>query len=91
MLGCLTALRRRGFRIPEDISLIGFTNLPAAELLNPPLSTVTQPAQEIGQLAAERLIELIERKHKSTGPSVMKLPTTLVVRESSSPLPKLVG
>ena len=47
---------------------------------------MTQPAQEIGQLAAERLIELIERKGKSTPPGVMKLPTTLVVRESSNPV-----
>ena len=88
VLGCLTALRKRGIRIPEDISLIGFTNLPAAEMLNPPLSTVTQPAQEIGQLAAERLIELIEHKQKASPPATVKLPTTLVVRESSSPAPK---
>ena len=84
-LGCLTALRKRGIRIPEDISLIGFTNLPAAEMLSPPLSTVTQPAQEIGQLAAERLIELIEHKQKASPPATLKLPTTLVVRESSTP------
>lgn len=88
VLGCLAALRRRDFRIPEDISLIGFTNLPAAELLDPPLSTVTQPAQEIGQLAAERLIELIERKHKASPPATVTLPTTLVIRESSAPTVK---
>jgi LacI family transcriptional regulator len=89
-LGCLAALRERGVDIPGQVGLLSFTNSQSAHLLNPPLSTVTQPAQEIGQLAAERLIELIERKHKSTGPSTMKLPTTLVVRESSKPLPKLV-
>jgi len=44
-----------------------------------------------GQLAAERLIELIERKHKSPAPSTMKLPTTLVVRESSRPLARVVS
>ncbi|GAA4353222.1 LacI family DNA-binding transcriptional regulator [Hymenobacter saemangeumensis] len=82
-LGCLTALHRRGIAIPDDISLIGFTNLPAAELLNPPMSTVTQPAQEIGELAAERLIEQIERKHKASPPSTTKLPTGLNVRDSS--------
>jgi len=87
-LGCLTALRKRGIRIPEDMSLIGFTNLPAAEMLNPPLSTVTQPAQEIGQLAAERLIELIEHKLKASPPATVKLPTTLMVRASSTPAPK---
>ena len=86
-LGCLGALRQRGIDGPGQVALLSFTNSQSAHLLSPPLSTVTQPAQEIGQLAAERLIELIERKHKSTGPSTMKLPTTLVVRESSQSMP----
>jgi LacI family transcriptional regulator len=82
-LGCLSALRHRGISIPEEMSLIGFTNLQAAELLNPPMSTVTQPAQEIGQIAAERLIDLIERKHRAIPAGTVKLPTTLTVRMSS--------
>lgn len=92
-LGCLGALQQRGIDVPGRVSLLSFTNSQSAHLLNPPLSTVTQPAQEIGQLAAERLIELIERKQKSPAPSTMKLPTTLVVRESSrhQPKPTLVG
>ncbi|WP_262711458.1 substrate-binding domain-containing protein [Hymenobacter jejuensis] len=64
-MGCLTALRQRHVNIPEDVSLIGFTNLNVADLLSPSLSTVVQPAQEIGQVAAERLIDLIERKQKA--------------------------
>lgn len=83
-LGALRALRRRRIQIPDDISLIGFTNLPAPDMLHPPLSTVTQPAQEIGQLAAERLIELIERKQRASPPTAVQLPTTLTVRESSA-------
>ena len=90
-LGCLTALRRRGIRIPEDISLIGFSNLPAPDMFNPPLSTITQPAQEIGHLAAERLIELIEHKQRASPPAIVKLPTTLTVRESSAALPRQVA
>ena len=82
-LGCITALRKRDICIPDDISMIAFTNLQAANMINPPLSTVTQPAQEIGQLAAERLIELIERKHKAQPANTVKLPTTLTIRESS--------
>ncbi len=83
-LGCLAALRQRHRRIPEDVALVGFTNTHSAELLAPALSTVVQPAQEIGATAAERLIELIERKHRAAPPSVTKLPTTLIVRASSA-------
>ncbi len=82
-LGCLGALRQRGIAIPADMSLVGFTNTRSAELLNPALSTVVQPAEAIGAAAAERLIELIERKHRAPAPATTKLPTTLVVRASS--------
>lgn len=82
-LGALAALRRRKVAIPEDVSIIGFTNLNVADLLSPSLSTVVQPAQEIGQMAAERLIELIERKHKATPPSTIAVSSHLIVREST--------
>jgi len=88
-VGCLTALRQRHVAIPQDVSLIGFTNLNVADLLSPSLSTVVQPAQEIGQLAAERLIDLIERKHKAAPINTVKIPTELIIRESSSPLGEL--
>ncbi|MBC6992054.1 LacI family DNA-binding transcriptional regulator [Hymenobacter sp. BT491] len=87
-MGCLTALRQRHVNIPEDVSLIGFTNLNVADLLSPSLSTVVQPAQEIGQVAAERLIDLIERKQKAAPIGTVKIPTELIVRESSRPVNK---
>ncbi|GAB2957061.1 LacI family DNA-binding transcriptional regulator [Hymenobacter coalescens] len=82
-LGALAALQQRKVAIPDDVSIIGFTNLNVAELLSPSLSTVVQPAQEIGQMAAERLIELIERKHKAAPPATIVIPSHLVVREST--------
>ncbi len=82
-LGCLAALHQRQIKVPQDVSLIAFTNLQSAELFCPALSTVSQPAQEIGQLAAERLIDIIERKHKAQPFGMVKMPTTLTVRESS--------
>ncbi|GGF05780.1 LacI family DNA-binding transcriptional regulator [Hymenobacter cavernae] len=88
-VGCLTALRQRHLGIPEDVSLIGFTNLNVADLLSPSLSTVVQPAQEIGQVAAERLIDLIEQKQKAAPVSTVKIPTELIIRESSKPVSKL--
>ena len=82
-LWCMTALRKRNIAIPEQVSLIGFTNISVAELLDPPMSTVVQPAQEIGQTAAERLIELIELKEKAPATSTVSIPNTLIVRDST--------
>lgn len=83
-LGCMTALRQFGVQIPEQVALVGFTNLTVAHLLAPPLTTIEQPAQEIGQMAAERLILLIERPQYKPISDIQKLPTKLVVRESTA-------
>lgn len=80
---CLVTLNRLGYRIPEDIALIGFTNTELAEAMNPPLSTVHQPAFEIGQLAAEKLISLIERKNVEIDFETVLLPIEVKVRTSS--------
>ncbi|WP_223650394.1 LacI family DNA-binding transcriptional regulator [Hymenobacter psoromatis] len=83
VVGCLAALRQRRVRIPDDVSLIGFTNLTVADLLSPPLSTVVQPATEIGRVAVGQLLDLIEKKHHANPPATLTIPTTLVLRESS--------
>lgn len=85
-LACLGVLKRRKIAIPETMSLVGFTNTPVADLLAPPMSTVEQPALEIGQTAAEQLINLIEGKHKDSQPGMIRIPTRMVVRESSQPV-----
>lgn len=82
-LGCMAALKKRNIAIPEAVSLVGFTNIAVADLLAPALSTVEQPAQEIGQLAAEQLINLIEEKPNTPPLTPIKIPTRLVVRASS--------
>jgi LacI family transcriptional regulator len=82
-IGCLAALKKRNVAIPEAISLIGFTNTPVADLLAPAMSTVEQPAQEIGQVAAEQLIDLIEGKPKRPQPGTVMIPTRLIVRAST--------
>ncbi len=82
-LGCLAALKKRNVAIPETVSLIGFTNTPVADLLAPPMSTVEQPAMEIGQIAAEQLIDLIEVKAKRPQPGTVRIPTRMVVRDST--------
>lgn len=82
-ISCLAALKKRNIAIPEAVSLVGFTNTPVADLLDPALSTVEQPAQEIGQMAAEQLIDLIEKKARIPKVGRVSIPTRLVIRASS--------
>ena len=82
-IGCLAALKKRKISIPEDVSLVGFTNTAVADLLAPALSTVEQPAREIGRRAAEQLIDLIEKKSGVPQVGRITIPTKLNVRASS--------
>ncbi|AKD56813.1 LacI family DNA-binding transcriptional regulator [Spirosoma radiotolerans] len=82
-IGCHSAITEAGLTMPDDIALVGFSDLPMAALLNPPLSSVAQPAFEMGRSAAELLINLIRnpREHSTSISNVLK--TSLVVRKSS--------
>lgn len=83
-LDCFSAIKEQGIQIPEELSFIGFTNLKVAHLLAPSLSTIVQPAFEIGQTAAELLLDSIERKlNYSEQLKTIKIPTEMVVRKSS--------
>jgi LacI family transcriptional regulator len=79
-LGALRAIREAGLRVPEDIALGGFDDLPLAERSDPPLTTIRQPIHRTGAMAVETLIELIE--HPNGAPHRVVLPTELVVRTS---------
>ncbi|SOD98382.1 LacI family DNA-binding transcriptional regulator [Spirosoma fluviale] len=82
-IGCHAAIIAAGLRMPEDIALVGFSDLPIAAMLNPPLSSVAQPAFEMGRSAAELLIKLI-RNPGEHGTSINNtLKTKLMVRKSS--------
>ncbi|HMJ47568.1 MAG TPA: LacI family DNA-binding transcriptional regulator [Ferruginibacter sp.] len=64
--GCLKTLVRRGIKVPGEIALVGFSNSDIAELLNPSLTVVRQPAMEMGKAATELLLQLIESKRPVT-------------------------
>jgi LacI family transcriptional regulator len=81
--GCMSVLQRKQIRIPEEIAIVGFTNISVAELLNPPLTAVVQPATEMGQQAVELLIRLIEQPQKTANFEIRSLKTSLIIRESS--------
>ncbi|MHA4895972.1 substrate-binding domain-containing protein [Pedobacter sp. PWIIR3] len=80
---CLAILNKFNYKIPEQVAIIGFTNTDLAEALNPSLSTVHQPAFEIGVQAAQKLISLIESRYKVTEFETIVLDTVLMVRDST--------
>lgn len=79
-LGVYEAARQRGLRIPDDLSVIGFDDLPEAGWASPPLTTVRQPLSEMGMLAARTLVRLIGRETVES-PRI-ELSTKLVTRAS---------
>ncbi len=82
-VGALRALREAGLRVPDDIAISGFDDIPFAARTDPPLTTVRQPIQRMGSVAAETLIDMIS--HPQPQPRRVILPTELVIRESSGP------
>ena len=78
------ACRDLGRRIPDDIKIIGFSNLETVSLLAPPLSTITQPAHTIGREAAAILIQAIEKKKPVLPAQSLVLKSTLVKRASTA-------
>ena len=83
-VSCLSALKAIGLKVPDDIALVGFSNSPLVELLNPSLTAVKQPAFEMGQVATELLIKLIESKRAVTEFETVVLQTEIIVRDSSA-------
>ncbi len=79
-VGALEAIHRRKLKIPRDIAVVGFDDLPWAEALDPPLTVVRQPAYEVGQAACELLLKrLSDPKRPDTH---LKLLPRLVIRSS---------
>ncbi|TMD60681.1 MAG: LacI family transcriptional regulator [Chloroflexi bacterium] len=80
-LGAMRAARRNGLRVPEDLAVIGFDDIPLATASHPTLSTVHQPIREKGRVATRLLL----RELDDSGPrEQIVLPTELVLRETTS-------
>lgn len=77
--GARLALHRKGLRVPEDVSLVGFDDLPGSLYTTPPLTTVQQPVEEMGQAAAQGVLRLLHGE-----PAAMpNLEVRLILREST--------
>ena len=80
-IGASQAAARAGRRVPDDLSLIGFDDIPRASTWDPPLTTIRQPLLDKGRVAADLLLELIDHRPARH----IELPIELVVRDSTAP------
>jgi LacI family transcriptional regulator len=81
-IGAIRAVRSRGLRIPEDVSIVGFDDTTEAQFVTPALTTVRQPLMDMGRAAVDVLLALLE--HEPPEASHVELPTRLVVRDSTT-------
>ena len=81
-LRAIAAAQARGLRVPEDLSVVGFDDIPDATLNNPPITTMRQPLQDMGEAAMQMLLDILEGKEHVQH---VRMATELVVRASTSP------
>jgi LacI family transcriptional regulator len=82
-IGAIRALRDANLRVPEDVSVVGFDDIRGATYLVPSITTVRQPLQKMGEIAAETLVKRIEGEGES--PEEIRIEPEFIVRESSGP------
>jgi LacI family transcriptional regulator len=85
MVGVLRALEETGIQCPEGVALACFDDLPVADVFRPHITTVSQPAYEIGRRSADLLLDRIEGKEVSKTPRRIRLMPELKIKESSAP------
>jgi DNA-binding LacI/PurR family transcriptional regulator len=81
-IGAIRALQEQGLRVPHDVSVLGFDDIPGAAFQTPSLTTVQQPLNRMGEVAAQVLLERIQEKREY--PSEIAIEPALVVRESTA-------
>ncbi|MFE1441799.1 LacI family DNA-binding transcriptional regulator [Streptomyces sp. NPDC058739] len=81
-MGAMAALHAAGLRVPEDVDVVGFDDIPTAHLTQPPLTTVRQPMRQMGETAARMLLARLAGEE--FGERHVVLPTSLVVRRSTA-------
>jgi DNA-binding LacI/PurR family transcriptional regulator len=83
-IGAIRAIQEQGMRVPQDISVMGFDDIPGAAFHSPSLTTVRQPLNRMGEVAAQSLLDRIEGRKEY--PSEIAIEPELVVRESTAPI-----
>jgi LacI family repressor for deo operon, udp, cdd, tsx, nupC, and nupG len=85
-IGFVSTIRRHGLDCPRDFSVVGFDDMPMAEHFSPNLTTMRQPREQIGQMATDALINIVERDGKADQPIRIVLNSELIVRDSTAPI-----
>nr|WP_268821560.1 substrate-binding domain-containing protein [Octadecabacter dasysiphoniae] len=85
-MGFIAELSRRGFKVPDDVSVMGFDDIDLAEHFIPPLTTIQQDRLMIGETAAKMLMARIVTPNEANSDQAAVLPVSLVVRESTASL-----
>lgn len=88
--GVIAAAREQGLKVPRDLSVVGFDDIPMASQVHPPLTTIRQPFAQMGRAAVNTLLSQMEREKESDdaiAPRIV-LPTELIVRQSTGPAPR---
>jgi len=83
-IGAIRALREAGLGVPEDVSVVGFDDIPAAAYNHPALTTIKQPLREMGRLAAEHLLKRISNGAQAECPEEVMVEPELIVRQSTA-------
>jgi len=86
-IGAIHAAKERGLRIPQDISIVGFDDIPGAAFTFPPLTTICQPKLEMGRKSAELLIASINGETEEDQDISVKMDVKLVIRQTTGPAP----
>jgi LacI family transcriptional regulator len=86
-IGAMRALRRRGRRVPDDVSVVGFDDVALSAYVDPPLTTIAQSTAEMGRWAVEQLTRAVQDRYGVTAAAVVRLPVRLQARGSSGPAP----
>nr|WP_290791050.1 LacI family DNA-binding transcriptional regulator [Flavihumibacter sp. UBA7668] len=81
----IQVIKKAGFKIPRDIAVAGFTNDSISALIEPSLTTISQPAEKIGATAVELLVDQINRPRNQWKPIIKVLKTELIIRDSTRP------
>jgi LacI family transcriptional regulator len=82
-VGCMIALKKAGMRIPEDIAFVGFNNDPVSKVIEPNLTTINYPGYEMGQVAAQNLINHLNGTVIIKTANTILLHSELIIRASS--------
>jgi LacI family repressor for deo operon, udp, cdd, tsx, nupC, and nupG len=83
-MGVIQSARRRGLRLPEQLSIVGFDDIRFSSYMDPPLTTIAQPMRAIGEGTVRLLLEILNGNVAT--PESVTLPHTLVVRSSTAPI-----